>query len=90
MNFKLKYQLLQTTELETALIIERIQSALNYRGYRIINLTEDSVQFDSNAWKLKWNFSPAMLDGGEFQITASNNQHAIHPELKYKRICKYT
>jgi hypothetical protein len=78
MNFKLKYQLIQTTNLESELLIERMQLVLNDKGYRLINITNDSVKFDTNPWKFEWNFSPTTLDGGEFKITASNDERTIH------------
>ena len=69
MNFRLNFHTSATTALEPHEIIANIQFELKDKKYIGKYVTDKSVSFADNPWRLRWNFEPYMLDGGEFVIS---------------------
>ena len=69
MIFKLKFQTSATTLLEPYEIIAKIQLELKDWKYNVKDVTGNTVSFKDNPWRLRWNFEPKMVDGGEFVIS---------------------
>jgi hypothetical protein len=70
----LKYHVSRSTDLEPAIIIEKIILKLNAEKYRITSMTKNSVTFDN--WKVQnWLGRKVfrIMDGGEFEINTSDN-----------------
>lgn len=73
-KMKIKLKTSQSTKLSNRTIIDRIISELNNSNYRILNTTNDIVEFDDSPWKLMWNFQAARrFDGGKFEISLRDN-----------------
>jgi len=69
MNFRLNFHTSATTTLEPYEIRARIQLELKDKKYNVESVTDKSVLFKDNPWRLRSNWSPYMLDGGEFVIS---------------------
>ncbi|HEX3385503.1 MAG TPA: hypothetical protein VHS53_09960 [Mucilaginibacter sp.] len=69
MNFKLKFHTSAPTSLEPYEILSNIQFELKDKKYIAKYVTDRSVSFYDNPWRMRWNFEPHMLDGGEFVIS---------------------
>jgi hypothetical protein len=69
MNFRLNLHTSATTTLEPYEIRARIQLELKDKKYNVESVTDKSVLFKDNPWRLRSNWSPYMLDGGEFVIS---------------------
>ncbi|MGZ3778387.1 MAG: hypothetical protein ACXVI9_12800 [Mucilaginibacter sp.] len=69
MNFRLNFHTSVTSNLEPHEIIANIQFELKNKKYIGKYVTDSSVSFADNPWRLRWNFEPYMLDGGEFVIS---------------------
>jgi hypothetical protein len=72
MDFKLRYHISKETDMEPDELIERILFQLNDKKYRIIDVTNKSVKFNTNPWMPKPNWTPTKLDGGEFEIVVAD------------------
>ena len=81
MNFKLNFNVSGESTLNNAAIFDRITTVLRYKKYRILSTTMDTVTFDCNPWRLKWNFEPTQVDGGVFEICPTANGQSV--SLKY-------
>jgi len=76
-NFKLKFQISQTTSFDTPTIIDKILTKLENKKYQIRAVTDNTITFRWNPFRLVWNFqAPFLLDGGDFEI-AKTAQGAI-------------
>jgi len=75
---KLKFKISRATNLNPQIVIDRITKKLDNDNYRILNVTDDTVEFDESPWKIMWNFQAARrLDGGKFEIHESDNLFSI-------------
>jgi len=81
MNFKLNFHISGESKLNNADIFDRIATVLEYKKYRVLSTTFDTITFDCNPWRLKWNFEPIQVDGGIFEIHPSNDRQSV--SLKY-------
>jgi hypothetical protein len=77
MNFKLKFHTSATTPLEPYEIIARIQLELKDKKYTTEYVTDRSILFKDNPWRLRWNFEPLMLDRGEFTISDNDGNERL-------------
>ncbi|MDF2432154.1 MAG: hypothetical protein JWP44_1785 [Mucilaginibacter sp.] len=85
---KIKLQILkkvtQSTSLDPSIIIDRIKANLDKEDYRVLKVTNNSVQFDDSPWKLMWNFQAVRrFDGGKFEINVQDNLSTV--TLSYYR-----
>lgn len=71
MNLKLHFHISGESQMSNAAIFDRITAVLQYKKYRILSTTMDTVTFDCNPWRLKWNFEPTQVSGGLFEIHPS-------------------
>ena len=69
MNFRLNFHLSAPTTLETYEILANIQFKLKDKKYISKYLTDRSVSFYDNPWRMRWNTDAYMIDGGEFIIS---------------------
>ena len=81
MFFKLNFHISGESKLSNAAIFDRINSVLQYKKYRVLSTTIDTLTFDCNPWRLKWNFEPTQVSGGIFEIRSSADGHTV--SLKY-------
>jgi hypothetical protein len=81
MNFKINFNISGESKLSNAAILDRITSVLQYKKYRILSTTMDTVTFDCNPWRLKWNFEPTQVSGGVFEVNPSADGQSV--SLKY-------
>ena len=81
MDFKLKFHVSGESKLSNAAILDRITTVLEYKKYRILSTTMDTVTFDCNPWCLKWDFEPTQVDAGVFEIHPAANGQSVR--LKY-------
>jgi len=71
---KLKGKISRSTNLGPQLIIDRLKKELDDEEYRILAVTDDSLEFDERPWKLMWSFEAVRrFDGGRFEIHNSDN-----------------
>jgi len=77
MNFKFNFHVSGESTSSNAAIFDRITTVLEYKKYRILSTTMDTVIFDCNPWRLKWNFEPTQVDGGLFEIYPSADGQSI-------------
>jgi hypothetical protein len=77
MIFKLKFHTSATTLLEPYEIKARIQLELKDKKYNVESVTDKSVLFKDNPWRLRSNWSPYMLDGGEFVISDGHDNEKL-------------
>jgi len=81
MNFKLSFHVSGESKMSNDAISDRIAAVLQYKKYRILSTSLDTVTFDCNPWRLKWNFEPTQVDAGVFEIHPNANGHSVR--LKY-------
>lgn len=77
MNLKLSFHISGESKMSNAAIFDRITSVLQYKKYRILSTTLDTVTFDYNPWRLKWNFEPTQVSGGIFEVHPSADGQSI-------------
>ena len=77
MNFKLSFHVSGESTLSSAAIFDRITAVLQYKKYRVLSTTLDTLTFDCNPWRLKWNFEPTQVSGGVFEIHHSADGQSI-------------
>src|ERR1700733_6532367 len=71
-SFKLKFQTSQITDFDTPIITGKILVKLQNKKYQICAVTDNSITFRWDPFRLVWNFqAPYLLDGGDFEITKS-------------------
>jgi hypothetical protein len=71
MIFKLKFRTSATTLLEPYEVMAKIQLELKDWKYNVESVTDKTISFKDNPWRLRWNFEPKRVDGGEFVISDS-------------------
>jgi len=71
--FKLKFHTSATTTLESYEIIALAQLELNEKKYNVDYVTDKSIAFKDNLWRLRWSTEPYMLDEGELIISDNPN-----------------
>jgi hypothetical protein len=77
MNLKLNFHISQETNLSNSVIFDRIITELKNKKYRVLSVTLDTVTFDDNPWRLRWNFDPAQVDGGVFEVHAFDDKQIV-------------
>ena len=77
MNFKLNFHVSGESTLSNVAVLDRITTVLQYKKYRVLSTTLDTVTFDCNPWRLKWNFEPSQVDGGLFEIRPTVNGQSV-------------
>jgi len=71
-NFRLKFQISQTTNFSPSIVREEIFARLKDKKYLIEEATSNKVIFGRELFELVWNFeAPYILDGGSFEIIES-------------------
>jgi|SRR5882672_7553415 len=72
LDFKLRFQTSQITNLAAPIVISNILTKLKDKKYQVLNVTDRNITFKWNSFKLVSNFkAPYILDGGNFEITES-------------------
>jgi len=75
---KLAFKVSQSTNLDYNTIKNNALSVLELKKYRLVKITDNSVQFDESPWKLMWNFEAMKrFDAGEFQINVADGQGSV-------------
>lgn len=75
-------QISKTTNLDDAVLIERILAVLDEDKYGIKKLTTDYVEFNHHNGGMRWNFEyMKLLDSGEFTVDRFGNKKVVN--LKY-------
>lgn len=81
MNLKIKFHVSGETQMSNTAVFDRITDVLEYKKYRILSKTLDTLTFDDNIWRLRWNFEPIHVDGGIFEVRPSIGGQSV--SLKY-------
>src|SRR5581483_10853609 len=74
---KLNFHTSATTTLEPYEILANIQFELRDKKYKAKHVTDRSISFYDNPWRMRWNFEPYMLDGGEFVMSDAPDNKKI-------------
>jgi hypothetical protein len=73
-SFKLTFQASEISVLDNSIIINKILAELESKKYRVRSVSDSSIIFDWNPWRLMWSFqTPYLLDGGHLEISKSEN-----------------
>ncbi len=68
-KFRFKFQISKKTDFPTSIIVEKILAKLKNKKYSILDVTDNSITFEKNPFRLVWNFqAPYILDEGDFKI----------------------
>jgi hypothetical protein len=71
-KFRFKFQASQKTDFSNPIIVEKILAKLKDKKYIILGVTDNTITFERNPFRLVWNFqAPYILDEGDFKITKS-------------------
>lgn len=81
MNFKLNFHISGESKLSNTDVFDRIATVLEYKKYRVLSTTLDTITFDCNPWRLKWNTEPIQVDGGTFEVHTFTDGQSV--SLKY-------
>jgi len=77
MAFRLNHHISEKTALENETIILNTLAELSDKKYTVISFTDSNLKFKTNPWEIGWNFSPVTLDGGEFNLTVSDQETLV-------------
>ncbi|WP_426669660.1 hypothetical protein ACPPVU_00155 [Mucilaginibacter sp. McL0603] len=71
---KLTYTLSESSNLDSKTAIDKIVLELNNNKYRVLDTTNNKVEFDDNSFKFMWSFETVgRIDGGTFKVEVLKN-----------------
>jgi hypothetical protein len=77
-SLNLKYTISETTSLEPYAVKAHILLKLKDENYRVQEITDNSVTFDDNPWRMMWSHQAfRRLDNGKFEFAALGERNVV-------------